>query len=57
MEKLSDDEGFSSDSDDDAIPEAAGQIKVAMFRVLASGKSREESTRLNSMLMTMMKEG
>ncbi|EPE28991.1 hypothetical protein GLAREA_00149 [Glarea lozoyensis ATCC 20868] len=39
VEKLSDDEGFSSDSDDDdALPEAAGQIKVAMFRVLASGE-------------------
>ena len=39
VEKLSDDdEDFSSDSDDDAPPEAAGQIKVAMFRVLASGE-------------------
>jgi hypothetical protein len=39
VEKLSDDEDdFSSDSDDDALPEAAGQIKVAMFRVLASGE-------------------
>lgn len=39
VEKLSDeDEEFSSDSDDDAPPEAAGQIKVAMFRVLASGE-------------------
>ncbi|CAG8983662.1 hypothetical protein HYALB_00004093 [Hymenoscyphus albidus] len=38
VEKLSDDEdSFSSDSDDD-LPEAAGQIKVAMFRVLASGE-------------------
>jgi len=39
VEKLSDDdESLSSDSDDDAPPEAAGQIKVAMFRVLASGE-------------------
>lgn len=39
IEKLSDDdESFSSGSDDDEPPEAAGQIKVAMFRVLASGE-------------------
>jgi len=40
VEKISDDddESFSTDSDDDAPPEAAGQIKVAMFRVLASGE-------------------
>jgi hypothetical protein len=38
VEKLSDEDEFSSDSDDDAPPEAAGQIKVAMFRVLASGE-------------------
>ncbi|THV55720.1 hypothetical protein BGAL_0004g00420 [Botrytis galanthina] len=39
VETVSDDESFSSDSDDDdALPEAAGQIKVAMFRVLASGE-------------------
>ncbi|KAI9644698.1 hypothetical protein NHQ30_006724 [Ciborinia camelliae] len=39
VEKVLDDESFSSDSDDDdALPEAAGQIKVAMFRVLASGE-------------------
>ena len=38
-EKLSDDEVISDwSSDDDAPPEAAGQIKVAMFRVLASGE-------------------
>lgn len=37
LENLSDD-GFSSDSDDDPIPESAGQIKVALFRVLASGE-------------------
>ncbi|KAA8566955.1 hypothetical protein MFRU_007g01200 [Monilinia fructicola] len=40
VERVSDDESFSSESDDDddALPEAAGQIKVAMFRVLASGE-------------------
>ncbi|KAI9738882.1 MAG: hypothetical protein M1818_005195 [Claussenomyces sp. TS43310] len=39
VENLSDDDDMSeSDSDDDAPPEAAGQIKVAMFRVLASGE-------------------
>jgi hypothetical protein len=39
VEQLSDDDAFSgSDSEDDAPPEAAGQIKVAMFRVLASGE-------------------
>jgi hypothetical protein len=41
VEKLSDDDGMSesdSEDDDDAPPEAAGQIKVAMFRVLASGE-------------------
>ena len=39
VEKMSDDDDdLSSDSDDDAPPEAAGQIKVAMFRVLASGE-------------------
>lgn len=38
-EKLSDDDVISDwSSDDDAPPEAAGQIKVAMFRVLASGE-------------------
>ena len=44
LEKLSDeDEMFSSDpeSDDDPIPEATGQIKVALFRVLASGEIRK----------------
>lgn len=30
-----------SDSDDDPVPEAAGQIKVALFRVLASGEIRK----------------
>ena len=39
----SDDDMFlsESDSDDDPIPEAAGQIKVALFRVLASGEIRK----------------
>ena len=41
VEKLSDGDDFSSDSDDDAPPEAAGQIKVAMFRVLASGEIKK----------------
>lgn len=30
-----------SDSDDDPVPESAGQIKVALFRVLASGEIRK----------------
>lgn len=40
LEQMSDlDEMFSgSDSDDDPEPEAAGQIKIALFRVLASGE-------------------
>ncbi|KAI9815271.1 MAG: hypothetical protein M1827_002751 [Pycnora praestabilis] len=42
LEKTSDDdEPFFSDSDSDAeppLPEATGQIKVALFRVLASGE-------------------
>ena len=42
VEDLSDDEGSSDDTgssdDDDPIPETAGQIKVALFRVLASGE-------------------
>ncbi|KAI9736991.1 MAG: hypothetical protein M1834_000580 [Cirrosporium novae-zelandiae] len=38
IEKVSDGEVSSSSSDDDdPIPETAGQIKVALFRVLASG--------------------
>lgn len=41
VEKMSDEEDFSSDSDDDEPPEAAGQIKVAMFRVLASGEIKK----------------
>jgi hypothetical protein len=32
------DSGSSDDDDDDPIPETAGQIKVALFRVLASGE-------------------
>ena len=41
LEQMSDDdELFTSDtdSDDDPIPESTGQIKVALFRVLASGE-------------------
>ena len=41
LEPMSDDDEMffsDSDSDDDPIPEAAGQIKVALFRVLASGE-------------------
>ena len=41
LENVSDDDASSSgpgDSDDDPIPETAGQIKVALFRVLASGE-------------------
>lgn len=42
LEAMSDDDDeffFSdSDSDDDPIPEATGQIKVALFRVVASGE-------------------
>jgi len=43
VEDVSDDEASlsdtgSSEDDDDPIPEAAGQIKVALFRVLASGE-------------------
>ena len=41
VEHLSDDgslSGTESSDDDDPIPEAAGQIKVALFRVLASGE-------------------
>ena len=44
LEKLSDNEMDSSsedDSDDDPIPEATGQIKVALFRVLASGEIKK----------------
>lgn len=41
LEQMSDgDEMFlsDSDSDDDPVPEATGQIKVALFRVVASGE-------------------
>ncbi|EGC40809.1 conserved hypothetical protein [Histoplasma capsulatum var. duboisii H88] len=38
LENLSDVEYSSESEDDDPIPEAAGQIKVALFRVLASGE-------------------
>ncbi|KAF9889011.1 hypothetical protein FE257_007988 [Aspergillus nanangensis] len=38
LEDLSDNDLSFSDSDDDPIPESAGQIKVALFRVLASGE-------------------
>ena len=43
LEQMSDSDemflsGSSSDSDDDPIPESTGQIKVALFRVLASGE-------------------
>ena len=41
LEQMSDDGVMflsDSDSDDDPVPEATGQIKVALFRVLASGE-------------------
>ncbi|EAW09754.1 uncharacterized protein ACLA_039700 [Aspergillus clavatus NRRL 1] len=38
LENVSDDDMSYSDSDDDPIPETTGQIKVALFRVLASGE-------------------
>lgn len=42
LQDLSDDDGSLSDSntsdDDDPIPESTGQIKIALFRVLASGE-------------------
>lgn len=38
LENISDDDMSFSDSDDDPMPESAGQIKVALFRVLASGE-------------------
>ncbi|KAL9636028.1 MAG: hypothetical protein Q9164_003091 [Protoblastenia rupestris] len=44
LEQMSDsDEMFlsgSADSDDDPVPESTGQIKVALYRVLASGEIR-----------------
>ena len=46
LEKVSEDEAMSfsdddSDSDDDPVPESTGQIKVALFRVLASGEIKK----------------
>ena len=44
LEHMSDsDEMFlsESDSDDDPVPESAGQIKIALFRVLASGEIKK----------------
>lgn len=41
MEAVSDDESDDSQSSDDEQPEATGQIKVAMFRVLASGEIKK----------------
>lgn len=45
LQGLSEDEEMESssddDSDDDPIPEATGQIKVALFRVLASGEIKK----------------
>ncbi|KAI4233122.1 MAG: hypothetical protein L6R40_007187 [Gallowayella cf. fulva] len=41
VERLSDEDGMflsGSESDDDPVPETAGQIKIALFRVLASGE-------------------
>lgn len=43
LEEMSDSDemflsGSGSDSDDDPVPESTGQIKVALFRVLASGE-------------------
>lgn len=41
LEQMSDDDELfssASDSDDDPIPESTGQIKIALFRVLASGE-------------------
>ena len=44
LEQLSESDDMflsESDSDDDPVPESAGQIKVALFRVLASGEIRK----------------
>lgn len=38
LENVSDDDLSPDSDDDDPIPESAGQIKVALFRVLASGE-------------------
>ncbi|KAL9027418.1 MAG: hypothetical protein Q9196_004049 [Gyalolechia fulgens] len=43
LERLSDEDDMflsGSETDDEPIPEAAGQIKIALFRVLASGEIR-----------------
>jgi hypothetical protein len=41
LEAVFDDDDSFSSSDDDEPPEATGQIKVAMFRVLASGEIKK----------------
>lgn len=41
LEDVSDDDMSFSDSDDDPMPESTGQIKVALYRVLASGEIRK----------------
>jgi hypothetical protein len=41
VQALSDESDSFSDDDDDELPEATGQIKVAMFRVLASGEIKK----------------
>ncbi|KAL1839385.1 hypothetical protein VTJ49DRAFT_1587 [Mycothermus thermophilus] len=41
LEAVPDEDSISSSSDDDEPPEAAGQIKVAMFRVIASGEIKK----------------
>ena len=44
LEQMSDEDVESSsgsDEDDDPVPEATGQIKVALFRVLASGEIKK----------------
>ncbi|KAF4122683.1 hypothetical protein GMORB2_6990 [Geosmithia morbida] len=41
LEAVDDDSDPLSSDDDDDIPEATGQIKVAMFRVLASGEVKK----------------
>ncbi|KAL4954500.1 hypothetical protein BDW69DRAFT_163090 [Aspergillus filifer] len=38
LEDVSDDDMSLASSDDDPVPESTGQIKVALFRVLASGE-------------------
>lgn len=41
VEAVLDDGSLSDSDDDDDFPEAAGQIKVAMFRVIASGEIKK----------------